>query len=232
MSKRSLIVTHPGKVGDFLATLPVASALHKSTGEKIHFILPRSCPFVTKIVELVLLQDMTAGLSLLDLPVEHFGCGGQPYKFDLEEFGIVEDEDSVLHFGYKRVPDAPIARFVGEEFGLRPDKDFVLKIWDDASQSHWKKGSSFVLDADVFNRASKAGTLQSGQIVRADMDKDFLHNLRLADSCEFVHTTGAAFLVAADLAHVRGLYVYKTPANANGLLPLFVRNYEELTIVD
>lgn len=83
-----ITLTHCGKLGDFIYCLPIASWLHKTTGQKIHWVLPDNFKPFRQIKTLLELQPFHGALSIVPFHVRTWGCGGQPYKFNPGKFGI------------------------------------------------------------------------------------------------------------------------------------------------
>ncbi len=133
-AKPPLLATHCGQLGDFVYTWPIAAKLHRDTGRQIHWVLPETFGPFRFIRELLELQSFTAGVTLVPHRIQHFGHGGQPYKFDprplldrdLARLGGLTGE--YLNFGFRGPPDKFICDFIGEEHGLGWDPDWVLNL--------------------------------------------------------------------------------------------------------
>lgn len=149
-----IVLTHCGKFGDFLYSLPIGSWLHKTTGEKIHWVLPEMFgPFryITKLLEY---QDITGQVSLVPYKVENYGCGGQPYKFDPAKFGI---EGKYYNLGLRHYPNCFITEFMAQEYRLGWDKDFVLQTQPVMPEPGLEVRTE-QLQGDVWNVAPNAKT--------------------------------------------------------------------------
>lgn len=144
---KEIILTHTGKLGDFLYCLPIASWLARERGCKIHWVLPGSFNPFNFISNLLMLQPFTSRVSIVPFEIQNFDCGGQPYKFDPWQFQsplvpvtqerMRGDEGEYYNLGFRSYPDKFISAFYAEEYGLGYDVDFELKIWDQAS---WLSG--------------------------------------------------------------------------------------------
>lgn len=121
----SIILTHCGKLGDFLYCLPVASWLAKTRGVKIHFVLPRCFPPFHHITPLLHSIPFTEQVSLVSHPIRDFQCGGQPYRFDPAQYGI---EGEYFNLGIRSYPNKFMPAFVAEEHGFDWDRDFKLNF--------------------------------------------------------------------------------------------------------
>jgi hypothetical protein len=119
-----IAITHTGKLGDFLYCLQVGSWLYKRYKRKIHWVLPNTFGPFRYIENLLLAQEQTSRVTLVDHQIENYGCGGQPYKFDPATFGI---EGEYFNLGFRGYPNKFIPAFYAEEHGLGYDPDFVLK---------------------------------------------------------------------------------------------------------
>ncbi len=123
-----IAVTHCGKLGDFIASLPVASWIYRTRGKKIHFVLARRFEPFTKIQSLLRLQEMTAAVTLAEFPVRDWECGGTPYIFDPRRFAVPVGE--YYNLGFRRHPKRYVPEYVAEEHGLGYDPDFRLSLGD------------------------------------------------------------------------------------------------------
>ena len=126
--ENEIILTHTGKLGDFLYSLMVGSWLHKTRGAKIHWVLPQSFKPFSFIGPLLLAQEQTAAVSLVDYPVRNWECGGQPYRFNPADFGVIAGE--YYNLGFRHYPEAFIPEFYASEHGFGVDYDFTLSIPD------------------------------------------------------------------------------------------------------
>jgi hypothetical protein len=120
--------THPGKLGDFILTWPIAAWYYKTKGAKVHWVLPRSFKPFTKIGSLARLQEFTEDVTLVDFTPKAFGCGGQPWRFNPMDYGLPERE--YRNFGLKTWPDKFITECYAEMHGFKWDEDWVLKLPD------------------------------------------------------------------------------------------------------
>lgn len=120
-----MILTHCGKLGDFIYAWPIASWLYKTAGHKIHFVLPRCFKPFTQIESLLKLQDFFGQLTLVDHKVKTYGCGGQPYRFDPADYGI---EDKYYNIGFNTWPNKYVTEYQAEEHGFGYDKEWKLNL--------------------------------------------------------------------------------------------------------
>lgn len=124
-----IVLTHPGKLGDFIATIPIAVWLNRYTGKNIHYVLPSTFKPFTKISSLLKLQSWVSNVTIVPFQVESFHiCGGQPYKFDPNVYGI--NCDKYYNLGFRAHPEkcSCIAEYVAEEHGLDFTWDFKLNL--------------------------------------------------------------------------------------------------------
>jgi hypothetical protein len=120
-----VILTHTGKLGDMLYSLMIGSWLYKRFDRKIHWVLPKSFGPFRYISNLLLAQEQTSAISLVDHKIENFSLGGQPYRFDPNTFGI---SGEYYNLGFRRAPDKFIPEFYAEEYRLHYDSNFKLEI--------------------------------------------------------------------------------------------------------
>lgn len=119
-----IVVTTMGKVGDAMLTLPVASKLYRDTGKKILYAIP---PMWSKCKDLIKIQPFVEDVVIVDFPVEGYGYGGQPYKFNPNDFGI--PCEVYYNLGFRDYPYSTyVPKFYAEEYGLDYDRDFVLYL--------------------------------------------------------------------------------------------------------
>jgi hypothetical protein len=128
-----MIFTHTGLMGDFVQTWPIASWYYKQTGEKITFVLA-DVPCFKNIDELLLNQPFTKNLIKIPFPVKHWGMGGQPYKFNPAEYGIVGE---YINLGFRDWPrEKWIPYFVAAEYNLGVDLDYVIYVEGEESSTN------------------------------------------------------------------------------------------------
>lgn len=118
------ILTHTGKLGDMLYGLMVGSWLYKRFNRKIHWVLPRQFGPFRYITNLLMAQEQTSRVTLVDHEIKDFSCGGQPYKFDPARFGIMGE---YYNLGFRGYPTKFLPAFYAEEYGLGYDPEFTLK---------------------------------------------------------------------------------------------------------
>jgi len=122
-----MILTHCGKLGDFLYCLPVAEWLYREKGEKTHWALPRHFEPFNYIENLLLLQPHCERVTLVDYKIENWGHGGQPYQFNPAEFGV---EGEYRNLGFRSYPNEYIPAFYAKEHGFGHVANYRLEICD------------------------------------------------------------------------------------------------------
>jgi hypothetical protein len=125
---REIILTHCGKLGDMLYSLPVASWLARERGCKSHWVLPTNFEPFNYIRNLLMLQPFVSRGTLVPHRVDNYDCGGQPYKFNPADFGI---QGEYYNLGFRAYPNKFLPAFYAEEHGFGYDPDFRLKIYPD-----------------------------------------------------------------------------------------------------
>jgi len=123
--KTTIVLTHCGKLGDFLYCLPIASWLAKERGVTIHWALASVfLPF--HYIEALLRQmPFTEAVTLTDNPIRDFEAGGQPYRFNPADYGI---EGEYYNLGIRHYPDTFMTAYSAGEHGLGWDADFTLDL--------------------------------------------------------------------------------------------------------
>lgn len=209
-----IVVTHCGKLGDFVATLPIASWLHKTRGRKIHFVLAKSFAAFSQIESLLLLQPMTHKLSLADFPIVDWEKGGEPYKHDPNQYGIPAREYYSL--GFRRTPRRFVPQYVAEEHGLGYDPDFRLNL---GAIEHTDE--ILVSDEHMLVEVPQAQTL--------DLSQDILANARRMAGASESHVSQSGLFHILDWAGITPTCVYIYPHSVN--IHLFSRRLHEFDIV-
>ena len=198
-----MIVTHTGKLGDFFYCLPVASWIYKQANEKIHFVLPRCFVPFRKIESLLMLQEMTERVSLVDFNVQHYKRGGQPYRLIPACYGI---KGEYVNFGFRNyknrrgprwlkndLPDKFITEYYADEWGLGWDKSFVLNLGDIGN-----------IEAPVSTEALNIpAATNAGFVEKIDLEnKNILQNLQRMARAERAHCHFSAVAAALYFARV------------------------------
>ena len=170
-----LILTHCGKLGDFVYAWPIAAWLHRQTGRKIHWVLPRGFGPFRRLESLLLLQEFSAQLTLADFPVRCFGCGGQPYRFNPGDYGVPGD---YFNLGFRWWPNKFVTPYQAEEHGLGWDADWVLDLQLEGSKdlaSRQSPGPERGIEAMV---ATEQAVIPAAPSARLDLSRDVLFNVR------------------------------------------------------
>lgn len=210
-----IVVTHCGKLGDFIATLPIASWLFRTRRRKIHFALARSFAPFAQIESLLLLQDMTHAVTLLDFPVVDWEKGGEPYIHDPNRFGIATPE--YYNFGFRRTPRRFVPEYVAEEHGLGYDSEFRLKLGDFP-----RTAEVLVSDEHMLVEVPHAKPL--------DLTQDILANARRMAGAREAHVSQSGLFHILDWAGITPTRVYIYPHSVN--IHLFSRRLSEFEIVN
>ena len=97
------IFTFPGKIGDALLEWPIAAAWHKQTGKPYSVWMDKKT--CKPLVNLIVSQPGVEEVKLID-GIENYGCGGQPYHFNMgtEDYG----DNTVYHLGMHALPERQI----------------------------------------------------------------------------------------------------------------------------
>lgn len=183
-----MIFTHCGKLGDFGLFLPLASGFYKNTGEKIHWVLPKRFKPFTKIESLLLLQEFTDKVTLVDYVVENYGQGGQPYKFNPADYSVAGEYKNLgfsSNFGIMEAEDY-LCNIFAKDFNLPFDDKFVLNIPE-----------ADAVNKNFYTEPYLETKKNEDDAVFLDPQKDILDNLVLAKRCQSVtcHSSGFAVLM-------------------------------------
>jgi hypothetical protein len=166
----SIVLTHSGKLGDFIYTWPIASWLRNTTGRKIHWVLAECFRPFRKVVNLTMLQPFTEKVSFVNFPVQTYGCGGQPYRFYPAEYGI---EGEYYNLGFRWWPKGKfVTQYIAEEHDFKWDENYILNITEPHKE----------LNEYENIKEERVGTEQEviplSQSEKLDLNKDILFNVR------------------------------------------------------
>lgn len=93
------VMTMPGKLGDAVMQWPVAFHYHKQTGEQVEIWMDeKTCRGLVPLFEA---QPAVSEVKLIG-GIENYGCGGQPFHFDLPTSAFAGN--SVYHLGMRAFP--------------------------------------------------------------------------------------------------------------------------------
>jgi len=212
-----IIITHCGKLGDFLFCLPVASWLHKERDTLIHWVLPRCFKPFNYITPLLEKQIFTSKVTLVEYPVDNYNLGGQPYKFNPVDYGI---PGLYLNFGFRGAPDQYVSGYFAAEHGLDYDRDFVLDISPVSPMPMENKFRS--TEPKMAQYAPHAQPLPQYA--------DLLNLARLMMIASEVHLWFGGLAILCNMAKIPA-YVHGFPGHAH--TPFYFENYEPyLTFVE
>jgi hypothetical protein len=122
-----IVITHCGKMGDFMTSLPIISWVSKNYNDNIHLVLPQDFELFRKIESLMLLQPMIKKFTLADFGHLDYTCGGQPYIHDPNKFGI--DCEEWYNLGFRHHPHFEHrSEFSAKEYDFGVDWDFTLEL--------------------------------------------------------------------------------------------------------
>lgn len=195
-----ITITHCGKLGDFIACLPIASWLYKTRGQEIHFVLAEKFKLFEQTRSLLMLQEMTHDVTLTDFPIVGWEKGGEPYKHDPNKYGISAAE--YYNLGFRRTPRRFVSEYVAEEHGLGFDKDFRLTLGD-------IEHTDEVLISDAFM------SIEVPHAQSIDLSQDVLSNARRMAAARESHVCQSGLFHVLDLAGVTPTCVYIYPHSAN-----------------
>jgi hypothetical protein len=208
-----ITVTHCGKLGDLIASLPVASWLYKTRGKQIHFVLARRFQPFTQIKSLLMLQEMTAEVTLAEFPVRDWECGGTPYRFDPNRFYVPAKE--YYNFGFRRHPRRFVPEYIAEEHGLGYDPEFRLELGEYSK-------SDEILCSDEYMLT------EIPQATPVDLSASILENARRMAGARASHVSQSGLFHILDWAGITPTRVYVYPHSVN--IHLFSTRLNEMPI--
>lgn len=197
---KEMILTHCGKLGDALFCLMIGQWLYKNYHRKIHWVLPRSFGPFRYIEPLLMAQEQTSRVTLVDHTIRDFSCGGQPYRFDPAIYGIMGE---YFNLGFRGYPDKFLPAFYAEEHGLGYDPDFALNLgeWSSPTRGGRRRSSELAM-----------------QMLLPDVEPlptalDLLELARMIASTDEVHTWFCGIAVLCWLARIP-VIVYRVRGHA------------------
>lgn len=208
-----IAVTHCGKLGDFIASLPVASWFFKTRRKKIHFVLARSFEPFTKIRSLLMLQGMTAEVTLAEFPVRDWECGGTPYRFDPRKYYVPVGE--YYNLGFRRHPRTFVPEYVAAEHGLGYDAEFRLNLGEYSRTDE-------VLCSDEYMKVE----VPHAQAIH--LNDSILDNARRLAGARESHVSQAGLFHILDWAGIHPTKVYIYPHSVN--IHLFTPDISRLNL--
>ncbi len=155
-----MIFTHPGQLGDFVYTWPIAAWYRVMYNDPIHWVLPRCFGPFRAIEKLLMRQSFTKKVTLVDFPLTGFGLGGQPWDWDPNEWlyreqlkaegksGVALSESLAAALQNGSMPKLPYVNF-----GFRPNQPpggFITDYLADMARMRWK--TDWVLDLGPMTR--------------------------------------------------------------------------------
>lgn len=117
-----MIFTNVSHIGDFFLLWPVASWYHKTTGDKVHFVVPGNYYMYRLVENFLKAQPFTEDVSFID--IQPNALEPTIFTFDPKDIGI---PGNYLNFGFWRhpYPDEYIPEFYAGRYGLGVDYDYV-----------------------------------------------------------------------------------------------------------
>jgi len=199
-SQHVITITHCGKLGDFIACLPIASWLYKTRGQKIHSVLASKFALFAQTISLLKLQELTHDVTLADFPVIDWEKGGEPYKHDPNQYSVVAPE--YYNLGFRRTPRRFVPEYVAEEYGLGYDKSFRLNL------GHYDHTDEILISDAFMQTEVPHGTL-------IDHSQDVLTNARRMAGARESHVSQSGLFHVLDWAGVTPTCVYVYPHSVN-----------------
>lgn len=107
-------ITHPGKLGDAIFTLPVCRYLAEKSGNPVDFFTSLYCAPMRELFEY---QSCIGKFVIADnYKIERYDMGVQPYVVPVP----IGDYDTTYHLGFRNIPDKRLDWFMAESVGINP----------------------------------------------------------------------------------------------------------------
>lgn len=107
-------VTHPGKIGDALWTLPTCRYLYETYGEPVDFYTSHYCRPIKELFEYQ--SCINRCIISEGYVVERMDMGCQPIYVPTPN----GEYETVIHLGFRNVPDKRLDWFMAESVGIEP----------------------------------------------------------------------------------------------------------------
>lgn len=209
-----MVFTHSGRLGDFFATLPIYSAWYKKYNEAVTIVVPHNFPFPNETKEFISQFKFIKDFIVSEFSVWHFDCGGVPYQFNPNDYGIVCEK--WFNIGYRTSPNKYVASFCAEEYELEWDSDFTIDVnFDIDLHEKYKNTIGF---ADASSHRDDFGILND--IIKStgveyhsfDTKLSITENLKIARHCKYNIMAGSAMSVLMGFAKIPfAVYTWQTP---------------------
>lgn len=115
MRQSRIAVTHPGKMGDALYTLPTIRYLW-SLGNTIDFFTSEYCRPIKDFMEFQ--QPVDRAFVVENYQIQHTRLGVQPWRMPVSTNGY----DLVMHLGFRKEPTTRLDWFIAEQAGIDKEK--------------------------------------------------------------------------------------------------------------
>ena len=110
-----IAISHPGKIGDALYTLPTIRELSKKYNCKIDFYTSEYCRPIKEFMEL---QEPTNECIIPEnYLIERYDMGIQPWFMPIDN----SKYEAVYQLGFKQIPDKSLPEFIAETAGLNKE---------------------------------------------------------------------------------------------------------------
>lgn len=210
-----MVFTHSGRVGDFFTTLPIYSAWYKKYNDKVTIVVPNNFPFVETTKEFTKRFEFIEDFVVSDFNVWHFDCGGVPYKFNPNDYGV--NCDRWINLGFRSYPTKFVADFCAEEYpGLEVDYDFSIEIPFDQEYSDKYSGkigfSNASAHRDDYGLLEELVVKSGVDYHRFSHDVSLWENLMIAKHCSYNIAAGSAMAILMSFAKIPfSVFTWQTP---------------------
>jgi len=107
-----IAVTHPGKIGDTLYSLPTVEKLSEIHNTKVDFY---TSDFCKNLESFILYQPYINNFYISPgYTIQHMSCGVQPWQMPVHDLGYTQ----VYHLGFKSFPHIPLHAFIARQTGV------------------------------------------------------------------------------------------------------------------
>ena len=199
-----MILTHTGKLGDFIPSLVIPNYYYKHENKKTTFILSKWFKVINGLEEFLLLQDFTEKVVFDSYVPENWDMGGQPYRFKPESL----NDEEYYNLGMWKFPNEYLGKVYADEHDLKCDTDISLKYLDNNFPNQFRGLNVHTYfheerwDKDRYDVRFNELLPKSGYIP-IDINKPLLFNLNLIHYSNNNYFYPNGFSVLVDICNIK-----------------------------
>ena len=131
-----IAISHPGKIGDALYTLPTIRELSKKHNCKVDFVTSEYCRPIKEFMELQ--EPINECIIPENYIIERYDMGIQPWLMPIDN----SKYDAVYQLGFKQIPDKSLPGFIAETVGL--NKEVGKNIFYELHETFFERSDNYI----------------------------------------------------------------------------------------